>query len=108
MSQSGEGLEPSQDLSMAIGFSPSTAIGSPHRRPSFLPTGGHEFSPRPGGRFMSVSGQGPHPFAGGRLREPVAVLPVGDDHVGVMQEPLDGRGREGLGHQLVESGWVDV
>ena len=36
-------------LSMAIGFSPSTAIGSPHRRPSFLPTGGHEFSPRPGG-----------------------------------------------------------
>jgi hypothetical protein len=27
------------ELSMAIGFSPSTAIGSPHRRPSFLPTG---------------------------------------------------------------------
>jgi len=24
-------------LSMAIGFSPSTAIGSPHRRPSFSP-----------------------------------------------------------------------
>ncbi|HEX4107492.1 MAG TPA: non-homologous end-joining DNA ligase, partial [Solirubrobacteraceae bacterium] len=36
-------------VSMAIGFSPSTAIGSPHRRPSFLPTGGREFSPGPGG-----------------------------------------------------------
>jgi hypothetical protein len=38
-----------QTMSMAIGFSPSTAIGSLRRRPSFLPTGGHEFSPRPGG-----------------------------------------------------------
>jgi hypothetical protein len=36
---------PHTGLSMAIGFSPCTAIGFPHRRPSFLPTGGHGFSP---------------------------------------------------------------
>jgi hypothetical protein len=34
-----------RQLSTAIGFSPSTAIGSPHRRPCFLPAGGHRFSP---------------------------------------------------------------
>jgi hypothetical protein len=28
--------------------------------------------------------------------------------VGVVQEPVDGRGREGLGHELVERGWVQV
>jgi hypothetical protein len=37
-------------MSTAIGFSPTTAIGSPHRRPSFLPTGGHRFSPSRWGR----------------------------------------------------------
>jgi len=42
------------------------------------------------------------------LGEPVAVLAVGDDHVGVVQEPLDGRGGERLWHQLVEPGGVDV
>ena len=48
------------------------------------------------------------PLAGGRLGEPVAVLAVGDQDVRVVQEPVDGRGREGLGHQLVEPGRVDV
>lgn len=32
-------------LSTAIGFSPAAAIGSPHRRPCFLPAGGNRFSP---------------------------------------------------------------
>ncbi len=32
-------------VSMAIGFSPLAAIGSPRWRPCFLPTGGHRFSP---------------------------------------------------------------
>ena len=117
---------PGSPLSMAIGFSPSTAIGSPRRRPSFLPTGGRGFSPRPGGMSdrrggaepggrgaaamvaLSPSVQGRHPFAGGRLCEPVAVLSVGDQDVGVVQQPFDGRGRQGLGHQLVKPGWVDV
>ena len=42
------------------------------------------------------------------MGEPVAVLPVGDQHVGVMKEPVDGRGCHRLGHQLVEPGGVDV
>jgi len=99
-------------MSMAIGFSPRVATK--------LPTGGHRFSPLvaiksphwwpsnlpTGGAVGSV--QGPHPLAGGRLGEPVAVLPVGDEYVGVMEQPVDGRGRDRFGHQLVEPGWVDV
>ncbi len=80
-------------------FSPLVAMVSPHWWPLNLPT-------------VVIagcgSGQGPHPFAGGRLSEPVAVLAVGDDHVGVVQEPLDGRGGQGLWHQLVKPGGVDV
>ena len=41
--------------------------------------------------------------AGGGLGESVAVLAVGDQDVRVVEQPLDGRGREALGHQLVES-----
>lgn len=37
---------PTLRLSMAIGFSPSAAIFSPHWWPCFLPAGGHE-SPHP-------------------------------------------------------------
>ena len=91
---------------MAIGFAPLAATK--------FPTGGHHFSPLVAirspqqGAGVGGSGQGPHPFAGGRLREPVAVLPVGDQDVRVVQEPLDGRGREALGHQLVKAGRVDV
>jgi hypothetical protein len=46
-------------VSTAIGFSPSTAIGSPHRRPCLLPAGGHRFSPsrraRPSSRSRACS-----------------------------------------------------
>jgi hypothetical protein len=64
---------------------------SPHPRPSFLPGGGHDFSPlvaifsphHVGAR--SGLAQGLHPLAGGRLGEPVAVLSFGDQDVGVMQ-----------------------
>ena len=55
--------------------SPLVAMISPHWWPSNLPTRG----------CRRGSGQGPHPLAGGRLGEPVAVLPLGDQHVGVMQ-----------------------
>ena len=64
---------------------------SPHLRPSFLPAGGHGFSPLAAIETPHLvgcrrgSGQGLHPFAGGGLGEPVAVLAVGDDHVGVVQ-----------------------
>ena len=70
-------------LSMAMCFSPLVATK--------FPTGGHRFSPvvaiesphRVGLRVRS--GQGHHSFAGGGLSEPVAVLPVSDQDVRVMQ-----------------------
>ena len=67
---------------MAIGFSPL--------RPSYLPSGGHVFSPLvatnlPTSWVRLSSGQGLHPLAGGRLGEPVAVLAFGDQDVGVVQ-----------------------
>ena len=78
--------------------SPLVAIISPRWWPSNLPTRGHRFSPP----ASSGSGQGRHPLAGGCLGEPVAVLAVSDQDVGMVKEPFDGRGREALGHQLVE------
>ncbi len=67
---------------MAIGFSPLVATK--------FPTGGHLFSPlvaieSPHQGLAFGSGEGPHPFAGGCLREPVAVVPVCDENVGVME-----------------------
>ena len=79
-------------------FSPLVAMFSPHWWPLDLPT------VRVGGR----SGQGLHPFAGGRLGEPVAVLAFGDQDVGVVKQPVDGRGGDAFGHQLVEPARVDV
>ena len=79
---------------------------SPRWWPPNLPTRGHRFSPA--GGWIVFSGEGLHPLAGGRLGEPVALLAVGDDHVRVMQEPVDGRGRHRLWHQLIEPGRVDV
>ena len=89
-------------LSMAIEFSPTAATN--------FPTGGHLFSPLvatnlPTNRSTSSWRlvEWLDPLAGGRLRESVAVLPVGDQDVRVMKQPLDGGGCEALGHQLVES-----
>jgi hypothetical protein len=68
---------------MAIEFSPAAATS--------FPTGGHVFSPLvatnlPTNRvFLERSDEGLHPLAGGRLSEPVPVLPVGDQDVGVVQ-----------------------
>ena len=73
----------------------------PHWWPSFLPTGGHE-SPHQQKCLFLVLCEWFDPLPGGRLSESVAVLPVGDQHVRVVQEPFDGRGGEALGHQLVE------
>ncbi len=64
-------------MSMAIGFSPLAATN--------FPTGGHLFSPLvatnlPTNRNAAFRclGEWDHPLAGGRLRESVAVLTVGD------------------------------
>ena len=71
-------------------FLPTGGHLIPHWWPSFLPAGGHQISPpvaivSPQQGVGLGSGEGLHPLAGGRLGEPVAVLAVGDDHVGVMQ-----------------------
>jgi hypothetical protein len=69
---------------MAIEFSPPAATN--------FPTGGHLFSPLaatnlPTNRSACFRclGEWLHPLAGSGLREPVAVLPVGDQDVRVMQ-----------------------
>ncbi len=46
-------------------------------------------------------------LAGRRLGQSHAV-PRREAHVGVMQEPVDGRGCQGLGHQLVEGRWMHI
>jgi hypothetical protein len=100
---------------------------SPQWRTFGVPAGGHVFSPlvavvsprlgwvdRGGvaeavGRSEAAaidsarSGQWHHPFSFGCLGEPVAVGSFGDDHVGVVEQPVDGRGGEGAWHQLVEA-----
>ncbi len=56
----------------------------PHWWPLFLPAGGHE-SPHQQICLFPVLGEWLDPLAGGRLREPVAVLPVGDQDMSVMK-----------------------
>lgn len=72
-------------------FLPTSGHEIPHWWPSFLPAGGHQMSPLVAiesphrGGLRARSGQGHHPFAGGGLGEPVAVLAVGDQDVCVMK-----------------------
>jgi hypothetical protein len=82
----------------------STAIGSPQWQPCFLLAGGHRFIPS----ALRAVRPGHHPLAGGRLRRPLALGAAGTQHVGVVQQPIDGGGGQRLGHQLVEPGGVDV
>src|SRR5437763_4603240 len=58
---------------------------------------------RTGGSLGGVSVEGRHPLAGEGFGEPVAVA-FGSHEVGVVQQPIDGRGRGGLGHERVEPG----
>jgi hypothetical protein len=51
--------------------------------------------------------QGDHPFAGEGLGEAVAVA-FGGDEVGVVEQPVDRRGGEGLGHDRIESAGVNI
>ena len=51
--------------------------------------------------------QGDHSFPGEGLGEADAVA-AGLADVGVVHQPVDGGGGQGLGHQLVESGRVEV
>ena len=86
-------------LSRAIEMCPVTVTVPARWWPPDLPGGGHRSGPGPG------LGQGFHPLAGEGLGEADAFA-AGLAEVGVVQEPVDGRGREGLGHDLVEAGGV--
>jgi hypothetical protein len=54
------------------------------------------------------SGEWHHPLASGGLGEPVAGCAVGDEHLGVVEQPVDGGRGDPLGHQFVEAGGMDV
>jgi len=56
---------------------------------------------------LGGSGERDDAVAAGGLGEAVAVA-SGDDDVSVVEEPVDGRGSEGLGHDLVEPRRVKV
>ena len=53
------------------------------------------------------SAQGVHPLAGEGLGEADAVA-AGLTYVGLVQQPVDGRGGQGFGHEFVEPGRVEV
>jgi hypothetical protein len=63
--------------------------------------------PSAGRHWPWVSAQGAHPLAGEPLGQTHA-LASGLADVSVVQEPVDGRCREGLGHQLVDLGRMQV
>ena len=91
-------------------FSPLVAIFSPHWWPRSSPPirvvcG---WWPRSSPAVQIGSGQWFDPLPGGRLGEPVALGRVSDENVGVVHEPIDGRGRDRFGHQFVEPARVDV
>ena len=77
---------------------PVTVTGTARWWPWDLPIAGHH---RPG------SGQRSHPVSGECLGEPYRVA-AGLADVRVVQQPVDGCGRQGLGHQLVERCRVQV
>ncbi len=90
------------------------SAGSPHWRPWVVPMCGHRFSPwaaiflpRGGQVVPRLVGQWRHPLSAEGVGESDAFA-VGDDDVGVVQEPVDERGGDGGGHELVEAGGVEV
>jgi hypothetical protein len=88
-------------LSTAIGKSGWVVLFSPGWRPPVFQAGGRVFSRRAG-----LGRQRDHPLAREGLGEPVRVA-LGDDQVGVVEQPVDGGGGEGLRHDGVEAirGW---
>ena len=84
-------------VSTAIEKSGWVALFSPGWRPPVFRAGGRVFSRRAG-----LGGQRDHPLAGECFGEPVGVA-FGEDEVGVVQEPVDGRRCEGFRHDRIES-----
>ena len=83
-------------------------VGSAQGRTVELPVRGHQNCPVVAGCSARRSvGQWRHPLAGGGLGEADAVA-GGHDDVGVVEQPVDGGVGDGLGHEFVESGGVQV
>jgi hypothetical protein len=80
---------------------PLTATRTARRWPWDLPKGAA------GHHRLFGSGQRAHPLAGQCLGQPDGVA-AGLAQVGMVQEPVDGGGSQGLGHQFVEPGWMQV
>jgi hypothetical protein len=101
-------------VSTAIWISPLAATGTPRGRSRDVPADGHWVSPgtatgTPRGRPVSPwgLGQGHHSFAGEGVGEADGFA-VSDYDVGVVHEPVDQGGGDGLVHELVEAGGVQV
>ena len=101
------GLGPVHVWRVIIGAGCQWPGAAPRWRPSVRPAGGRGVVPS-GGQLSPRRwcwwglAEGLHPLAGGGLGEPEAVT-LGDHDVGVVQQPVDGGGGQGLGHDLVES-----
>jgi len=81
-------------------------LGSPHLRPLTVPAGGRGFSPPVASGSPRVV-EVPHPLACGGFLQPEGIA-INLDDVGMVQEPVHGGGREGLGHDGVEVAGVEV
>lgn len=93
-------------VSMAIENSPSAATFSPRWWPRSSPPDRvveRLVASKLPSRVSRFHGQWLDPLAGGCLGESVALGGVGDQGVGVVHEPVDGRGRDRLGSA---AGWV--
>ena len=109
------GLEAGQSfrlIAKGLGRAPSTICQGPvscaRGRTVVLPGGGQQNCPVVARCSARGSvGQGRDSFAGGGLGEADAVA-GGEHDVCVVQEPVDGRVGDGLGHEFVEAGGVQV
>ena len=83
-------------------------VGSAQWRTADVPAGGQQNCPLVASRVAHSSvGQWRHPLSGGGLGEADAVA-GGEHDVGVVHEPVDGGVGDGLEHEFVEPGGVQV
>ena len=83
-------------------------VGTARWRPRVVPANGHQICPVAAIRHARVALlQWLHPGSGEGLGQADAIA-GGLAEVGVMEQPVDGGGGQGLGHQLVEPGRVQI
>lgn len=89
-------------LSMAMRISLLVARWFPCGRSGEVPVGGHGDSPGTAGCFPGLFGQGLHPLSVECVFESDRFA-LGDDDVGVVEEPVNEGAGEGFVHELVEA-----